>query len=130
MIEYRKFDEDDLDEVISLLQEENWPSYIENPNNTCRAFTAPEVITLVAVDDNKVVGFVQLLTDNHIQAFIPAIIVAKSHRNKGIGRELIEKAFKMSGAKRIDLLTDEDSDEFYKGFTHKRMLGYRIHPKK
>ncbi|MCK4252488.1 GNAT family N-acetyltransferase [candidate division WOR-3 bacterium] len=130
MIEYLKFKKKYLKGVISLLQKENWSSYIEDQNKTYSALTAPGVITLIAKHNKEIIGFVQLLTDSNIQSFIPVIIVSKKYREEGIGKKLIEDVFKLSGAKRIDLLTDEDSESFYQKFQHSKLLGYRIYPKK
>ena len=52
----------------------------------------------------------------------------ESARRKGVARALIEEAFARSGTRRIDLLAEEGSDEFYASFRNRRLPGYRLYP--
>jgi predicted N-acetyltransferase YhbS len=83
---------------------------------------------MVAVEDDEVLGFAYLLTDGEIQSYLVLIVVAESHRSKGTGRRLIEEAFSRSGAKRIDLLSTEGADDFYRAFAYGSYPGFRIFP--
>lgn len=93
-----------------------------------RALTAPGVVTVVAVDNDEVIGFAQTLTDGEIEAYLCALVVAAPERGRGIGKALIAEAFQRSGAQRIDLLSLDDSTGFYERFSHRAMSGYRIYP--
>ena len=116
-----------LAEIIDLCRVENWPSYIHDDETTWRVLTAPGVTAMVAVDSNKVIGFVQMQSDGLIQAHLSLIVVDKTCRKQGIATHLIKEAFVKSGGKRIDLITD-DAPDFYRSFTHKEWFGFRIHP--
>jgi len=85
-------------------------------------------IALVAVEGGRVAGVVHVLTDGAIQAFMPVLIVAPGHRRKGVGRRLIEEAFARSGAKQVDLSTDEDAYAFYRTFKHFELKSLRLFP--
>jgi len=116
-----------LDEVIELCEAEGWTTLTDDPARTLRAFTAPGVVTLVALDDDEeVVGFAQTLTDGAVQACLARLIVAQSARRAGVGRLLLEEALCTSGALRVDLLAADGSDEFYRSFPHRQGRGYRI----
>lgn len=127
MIEYRKIGRDDLPGVIALCETEPWPSFVKDPKRAWRALTAPGVITLVAVDSCGVIGFVQMQTDGEIQAHLSLVLVAQDKRGQGIGTRLIQEAFKLSGAERIDVTTDR-APAFYRSFAHYEWAGFRLHP--
>ena len=113
--------------IMLLCEQEGWQSFLKDPETTWKALTAPGVITIVAGDGERVLGFAQLQTDGVVQAHLSVIAVDPASRRQGIGRGLIEEAFSRSGARRIDLIC-EGPEEFYRSFAHKRFSGYRVYP--
>lgn len=112
--------------VAAVCRELGWPSYADN-EVAARGCSAPGVSTFVAVADDKVVGFAQVLSDGLVQAYLSLVGVLGPWRRQGIGRQLIIAGFKASGARRLDLLTD-DGHKFYRTFAHKEKSGFRIYP--
>ena len=112
---------------MSLCRAEGWPSLSIDPSRTLAALTAPGVISVVALADGEVVGFLQLLSDGVTRGYIPAMAVARSKRRAGVGRKLVEEAFVRSGLGRFDLLTEE-AEDFYRSFEHRQFAGFRIYP--
>jgi GNAT superfamily N-acetyltransferase len=116
-----------LEGVLALCEAEGWPSLPADPARAHAVFTAPGVTTVVALDGADVVGFAYLQSDGHIQAHLSQMAVRESHRRRGIGRALLEYAAPLTGAQRIDLVTDT-AEYFYASLPHKKFTGFRVYP--
>ncbi len=127
-IDYVPIAREHLDGVIRLCEIEQYPSYIQDAERTWRALTAPGVFTVVAVQDGRVVGFAQMQSDGAVQAHLTLIVVDRDRRRSGIGRRLIWEAVTRAGGQRVDLLSTEGADAFYRAFAHQRFPGFRIYP--
>ncbi len=127
-IDYAPIAREHLDGVIRLCEIEQYPSYIQDAERTWRALTAPGVCTVVAVQDGRVVGFAQMQSDGLIQAHLTLIVVDRDLRRRGIGAQLVREAFVRCGGQRVDLLSTEGADAFYRSFEHQEFPGYRIYP--
>jgi predicted N-acetyltransferase YhbS len=122
----RDFTADDLEGVLALTRAEGWPSYAADPARALRALTAPGIATVVAEDDGIVIGFATAGSDGEIQAYLINIAVAQTHRGKGIGKALIVALFARTDAGRMDLVSTEGADAFYRSFPHRTLPGFRI----
>ena len=87
----------------------------------------PGVTTLVAERAGELVGAVEVISDGEINWVVGAMIVAAAARNKGIGTRLLEAAFEASGAKRLDLQTEDDGPQFYRRFAGREMVAFRLY---
>jgi predicted N-acetyltransferase YhbS len=113
--------------ISELCSAEGWDSW-GDAEAVCRALSAPGVQTLVALRDGEVVEAIQILADGEINWMIGTLIVAERERGAGIGRQLVAEAFARSGAKRLDLLTEDDGPGFYRQLSHREMFGFRLYP--
>jgi len=127
-ISYSSVSRSHLDGIIEICRIEGWTSFHTDPERTWRVLTAPGVIAVVALDRELVVGFAYVQSDGEIQAHLSNIAVLQSHRRRGIARRMIEEAFARCGAQRIDLVSSEGSDQFYRSFQHREFPGFRIYP--
>jgi ribosomal protein S18 acetylase RimI-like enzyme len=127
-MEIVEINRDNLRGVFDLCKREGWESYCEDIELTWKALTAPGVVTMVAVDGDKTLGFAYLITDGEIQSHLALIAVDKSYRGKGIGTRLVREVFARSGAKWIDLMSTEGANDFYRAFAHRSLPGFRIYP--
>jgi len=125
-MEFRAFKREDLNQIIRLCEAEGWQSYTADPERTRRALSGSGVITVVAIEDGKVLGFAQLLTDGAIRAYLANMVVDSSRRESGIGRRLVEEVFARCNAVYIDLLSTDGAGAFYETFPHQRFPGYRL----
>ncbi|MHC4777547.1 MAG: GNAT family N-acetyltransferase [Planctomycetota bacterium] len=128
MIRYVTVEREHIASVMSLCGTEGYESYSTDADLTWRALSAPGVTSLAAMDGETVLGFVQMLSDGLVQAHLSMVLVDRSHRRRGIGRALVEKAFARAGGKRVDLLTD-GAESFYRSFKNQdHWTGFRIYP--
>ncbi len=126
-MDYLPIQRQHLPGIITLCEAERWPSFVDDPERAWRALTAPGVTTVVAVDGGRMVGFVQMQSDGEIQAHLSLILVAADRRRQGIATQLVQEAFRRSGAERVDVVTDV-APAFYRSFTGKEWHGFRIYP--
>ena len=71
---------------------------------------------VLAVDDTtgNVVGYVTMLTDWVLSAFIPSLEVLSAYHGQGIGTELMQRIFvRLENIPNIDLMCDPDVVPFY-----------------
>lgn len=104
-----RFTPEHLDGVLRLCVAEGWPSFPQDPERAARALTAPGVTTVVALDEQTVVGFAQLFSDGEIQAFLALIAVDSTFRGSGTGRALVTEALRLGGGERVDLLGEDEN---------------------
>jgi ribosomal protein S18 acetylase RimI-like enzyme len=127
-LELAAFTEDHLPGVLRLCEAEGWHSFPQDPPLARRALAAPGVVSLVALEGGELVGFARLLGDGTLDAYLCELVVAETARRRGVGRELVTEAFPRSGARRLDLLAADGSEEFYRSFRHRPFPGYRLYP--
>lgn len=127
MVVFEPVNKSHLAGVVKLCELEGWMSYAEDPETTWRALTAPGVSTVVAVEDDSVIGFAQMQSDGLIQAHLSVVLVARDRRRRGIAARLVRESFRRAGGKRVDAVT-EDAADFYRSFVHKEWRGFRIYP--
>jgi len=80
--------------------EEVWEEYINNPDK----------IFFLYYDNDECVGQVRLQKNWNRYALIEDIAVSKSHRNKGVGSELVQKAIEWAKTKKLLGLVLETQD--------------------
>ncbi|TCZ80257.1 GNAT family N-acetyltransferase [Paenibacillus albiflavus] len=66
------------------------------------------------VESNKVIGFINALSDQVLAAYIPLLEVIPAYKNQGIGTILVERMLeKLQDYYMIDLLCDEELQAYY-----------------
>jgi ribosomal protein S18 acetylase RimI-like enzyme len=84
---------------------------------------------VLALDDatGDVVGYITMLTDGVLSAFIPNIEVLAAYQGQGIGSELMRRMLdKLALIPNVDLMCDPDVQPFYEHFGMKACGGMVI----
>ena len=107
----------DCQAIYSLYQSEKWLSFTEEKVRSL--FSTNLSHYLVLEEDQKILGFARYLTDEVLTTFL-----AKSHRRKGLGQQLIEEIHKKYPLTRIELISEADG--FYRAISFKPVgTGFR-----
>ena len=118
-----KFLLDDLNNALDLKHKIN-EKYINSVHLAMDKY--PEIYSnLVATENNKIIGFISLVFYKSFlhmggTALINELIVAQNHRNKGIGKNLVQKANKLAKKRRMDEIEERTelsntlAQKFYK----------------
>ena len=80
----------DFDAVHRLLMCNGWAHRVSNVEELGRLISASQR-ALVAVADDQVVGFARAITDGISNGYLSMVVVAESHRRRGIGQALVER---------------------------------------
>jgi ribosomal protein S18 acetylase RimI-like enzyme len=103
-----------------------WPS---PPNeDTLKKLLKNSQHIQLAIIDNKLIGFVNALSDLTLTAYIPLLEVLPEYKGQGIGTQLIKNIqADLNDFYMIDICCDEDVIPFYKklGFTQGHSMSSR-----
>lgn len=91
---------------------DGWPDP-PSPETMLRILDASDHV-VIAVRDEKVIGFVTAITDGVLAAFITLLEVLPEHHGKGIGHSLINQMMSQIGdIYMVDLVCDANLSRFY-----------------
>ena len=75
------------------------------------------VVLAIDDDESRVVGFVTVVSDGVLAAYIPLLEVLPEYRRRGIGGELVRRAMEsLDGLYMVDLVCDPDMERFSSRF--------------
>lgn len=131
MVTFRDFEEDDLYQVVRLANDALDESY--NGGLFLQLADLYPDGFIVAEEDEEIVGFVLGVVERAYEARILVLAVAREHRGRGIGSELVQRFFERyqdRGVEQVNLevrVSNEGAIRFYEdlGFDRKKVLsGY------
>ncbi len=120
----------DIEALLRLFAQADWTR--SRQARDTRKMLLGTTFHITAWRDNRLIGFLRVLTDRAYRALIEDVIVAENHRKSGIGRKLVALALEeLSDVEEVLLGCTEENVSYYAQFefirvTHPFMKRVRI----
>jgi ribosomal protein S18 acetylase RimI-like enzyme len=88
-VQIRAISQSEIEAARLLLVASGWDRKVSNATEFAELVSRSQV-ALVAIRDDKVIGFIRALTDGLTNGYISMVVVAAEHRGSGVGRALVE----------------------------------------
>lgn len=103
---------------------EGWPNPPSQQTHLDILLSSAEVVVALEADQSRVVGFINAVSDGILSAYVPLLEVLPSHRNRGIGCELVRRILsRLSNFYMVDLVCDPALVTFYQKFGMSPLAG-------
>lgn len=84
-------------------------------------------VAFVAIEENRIVGFINAISDGILSAYIPLIEVTDRLKGNGIGSKLMQVMLsELEDFYMIDLCCDDGLVQFYERFSMRRTTGMAV----
>lgn len=90
-MDIRPIQPEEIEAARQLLADNDWGPRVQDAA-VFRQLLAQSQVALVALDDGQVVGFLRAITDGLFNGYMSMVVVAASHRGRGIGTQLVRTA--------------------------------------
>ena len=95
----------------------DWPNPPSTETHLKLLSNSYKVVIAIDPTINKVVGFITAISDGVLSAYIPLLEVLPAYKNRGIGKELVQRMHnELEDLYMIDLCCDEDLVPYYEKF--------------
>ena len=115
--------------VVELYQEGGWWKEVPSWRAAIPGMVRGSFCFMVArADDGRILGMARAISDGFSDAYVQDVVVRKSERGRGIGRELVRRvtAFCVDkGISWIGLVAEPGSGAFYEAIGYRAMEGHQ-----
>ncbi|MDQ4123830.1 MAG: GNAT family N-acetyltransferase [Acidobacteriota bacterium] len=126
-MEFRRAEPVDYEKIHLFLSENGWEKRVADKERFQKMMENANR-TIVAFEDERVVGFARALCDDVSNGYIGTVVVAEDFRKRGIGRELVKRLIGDDTNITWVLRAGRGSKEFWEkmGFTASNVAAERL----
>ena len=114
----------DFPDIQQFSGAEGWPTPQERSDEALNAWRQSWP-ALVATHGERLIGFLRALSDGYVTTYIAEILVIPEWRRNRVGAALVEICHQLFPSTRIDLLSTEEADRFYRAAGFREFRGFR-----
>ena len=104
-----------------------WPSPPSPARHLELLRGSEQVVLAREAESGRIVGFVTVVGDGVVSAFVPLLEVLPAYQGRGIGTELVRRALTLLGDRyMVDLVCDEELVPFYERLGLQRVVGMAL----
>ncbi|MGY0693699.1 GNAT family N-acetyltransferase [Virgibacillus sp. FSP13] len=102
----------------------NWPNPPNQQTHLKLLNKSSKVVIAIDEKTNQVVGFITAISDGVLSAYIPFLEVLPEYKNRGIGKELVNRMLQeLDDIYMVDLCCDDDLVTYYEKFGMQKSNG-------
>ena len=118
-----------VEDIIELYKEGGWWQESPEARTAIPGMIKGSLCFMIARDsDGRTIGMARVISDGCSDAYIQDVVVRKSHRGRGIGRELIQRLTQFCidrGISWIGLIAEPGTQNFYEELGFGPLTGYQ-----
>jgi aralkylamine N-acetyltransferase len=128
-VEYEIVSAAPVEEIVELYKAGDWWQESPEARAIIPGMIKGSLCFMVARSlDGRVVGMARVISDGFSDAYIQDVVVLKTHRGLGIGRELIKRLTQFCVARKIawiGLIAEPGTQDFYEDLGYGPLVGYQ-----
>jgi ribosomal protein S18 acetylase RimI-like enzyme len=128
-VEYEIVSSAPVEEIVALYKAGDWWQESPESRDVIPGMIKGSLCFMVARSlEGRIVGMARVISDGYSDAYIQDVVVHKSLRGQGIGRELIRRLTQFCVARKIawiGLIAEPGTQEFYEELGYGPLVGYQ-----
>ena len=128
-VEYEIVSSAPVEEIVELYKAGDWWQESPESRDVIPGMIKGSFCFMVARSlEGRIVGMARVISDGYSDAYIQDVVVHKSLRGQGIGRELIRRLTQFCVARKIawiGLIAEPGTQEFYEELGYGPLVGYQ-----
>ncbi|MBN1569980.1 MAG: GNAT family N-acetyltransferase [Acidobacteria bacterium] len=128
-VEYEIVNSAPIEEIVELYKAGDWWQESPESREVIPGMIKGSLCFMVARSlEGRIIGMARVISDGFSDAYIQDVVVLKSHRGLGIGRELIRRLTQFCIARKISwigLIAEPGTQEFYEELGYGPLVDYQ-----